>query len=456
VSTVAERPKPITSRFDPRFEVTLYRHVGVEGAHTLEHYRARGGYRAAEKALTAMTPAQVVEEVKASGLRGRGGAGFPAGVKMSFMPPADGRQRFIVCNADESEPGSFKDRYLMEDDPHQLIEGMLVAGWAIQATIGVLYVRGEYFLAHERLRAAIAEARSAGLLGRGVFASEEAEDAPGNAGFDFDIILHRGAGAYICGEETALMNSFEGLRANPRLKPPFPAQAGVYGYPTTINNVETLCSMVHIVDRGGAWFAAMGTDDSKGTKLYQLSGAVVRPGVYEMPMGATFRELIHDLGGGPSEPAKAFIPGGSSTPMLPWSEANLDLPMDFGTMARVGSMLGTGGVIVIPEAQCMVDAMANVVRFYAHESCGKCTPCREGIGTWLPKMYQKLLAGLGTREDLALMEEMVRNLGGTAFCPLADACAMPVAASFQHFRHEYEHWVDHGAPMHPTVSRWTA
>ena len=436
----------ITSRFDPRYEVTLYRHVGVAGAHAIGYYRDHGGYEAARKALTSMTQTQVIDEVKASGLRGRGGAGFPAGLKWSFMPPADGRQRFIVCNADESEPGSFKDRYLLEDDPHQLIEGMIIAGYAIQATIGVLYVRGEYYLAYTRVQAALEEARAAGMLGRGILGSD----------FDFDIILHRGAGAYICGEETALMNSFEGLRANPRLKPPFPAQSGVYGYPTTINNVETFCSAVHIIAKGAAWYAAMGTEDSKGTKLYQLSGAVQRPGVYELPMGATFRELIFDLGGGPSEPAKAFIPGGSSTPMIPWSEANLDLAMDYGTMAKVGSMLGTGGVIVIPESQCMVDAMANVVHFYAHESCGKCTPCREGVATWLPKMFQKLLAGLGTREDLVLMEEMVRNLRGTAFCPLADACAMPVAASFKYFRHEYEHLVDHQQPLYRRTSRWSA
>jgi NADH-quinone oxidoreductase subunit F len=423
VTTVTDRPKPITSRFDPRFEVTLYKYVGVAGAHTLEAYRAHGGYEAATKALTTMTPTQVVDEVKASGLRGRGGAGFPTGLKWSFMPPVDGRQRFIVCNADESEPGSFKDRYLLEDDPHQVIEGMLIAGYAIGATLGVLYVRGEYFHAYERCRAAIAEARAAGVLGTGVLGT----------GFDFDLILHRGAGAYICGEETALMNSFEGLRANPRLKPPFPAQAGVYGLPTTINNVESFASAVHIIAKGAAWYASMGTDDSKGTKLYQL-----------------------DLGGGPVEPAKAFIPGGSSTPMLPWTEANLDLPMDYGSMAKAGTMLGTGGVIVIPESKCMVDAMYNVVRFYAHESCGKCTPCREGVATWLPKMYQKLLAGLGTREDLTLMEEMVRNLRGTAFCPLADACAMPVAASFLHFRHEYEHLVDTGASKYPATSRWSA
>lgn len=440
---VKDAPKPITSRFDPRFEVTLYRHVGAEGSHTLDYYRSHGGYDAATKAL-GMTPETVVGEVKASGLRGRGGAGFPAGVKWSFMPPVDGRQRFIVCNADESEPGSFKDRYILEDDPHQLLEGMIIAGWGIQATIGIIYVRGEYHHAYERLSGAIVEARAAGMLGSGVLGSE----------FDFDVILHRGAGAYICGEETALMNSFEGLRANPRLKPPFPAQAGIYGLPSTINNVESLASAVHIIANGGAWFASMGTDDSKGTKLYQVSGPVARPGVYELPMGATFRELVFDMAGGPTMEAKALIPGGSSTPLLPWNDETLDLPMDYGTMARVGSMLGTGGVIVIPREKCIVDAMYNVVRFYAHESCGKCTPCREGIATWLPKMYRKLLAGLGTRGDLALMEDMVKNMRGTAFCPLADACAMPVQASFKHFRDEYEHLVDTGSSRYPRRDWW--
>ena len=445
MSDVVDAPKPITSRFDPRFEPTLYAHVGVEGSHTLAYYQRHGGYEAARKAL-GMEPKAVVDEVKASGLRGRGGAGFPPGVKWSFMPPVDGRQRFIVCNADESEPGSFKDRYLLEDDPHQLIEGMLIAGWAIQATKGVVYVRGEYYHAFERLQAAIDEARAAGILGTGVLESD----------FDFDLILHRGAGAYICGEETALMNSFEGLRANPRLKPPFPAQAGVYGLPTTINNVESFCAAVHVIQRGAAWHAAMGTDDSKGMKLYQVSGPVARPGVFELPMGATFRELIFDLAGGPTESAKALIPGGSSTPLLPWSDATLDLPMDYGSMAKQGTMLGTGGVIVIPEAKCIVDAFYNVVRFYAHESCGKCTPCREGVATWLPKMYQKLLAGQGTREDLAVMEDMVKNMRGTAFCPLADACAMPVQASFKYFRHEYEHLVDTGTSRYPRRREWAA
>ncbi len=437
--------QPIRSRFDPRFEVTLYRHVGVPGAHTLAYALQHGAYDAARKAVHEMTPTQVIDEVKASGLRGRGGAGFPTGLKWSFMPPADGRDRFIVCNADESEPGTFKDRYLLEDDPHQLIEGMIIAGWAIGARYGVVYVRGEYYLGYQRVEAAIAEARAAGLLGK---------DALGKAGFDFDLILHRGAGAYICGEETALMNSFEGLRANPRLKPPFPAQAGVYGRPTTINNVESICSVSHIIAKGAAWYASMGSEDSKGPKLFQLSGPVRRPGVYELPMGASYRELIYDLGGGPTEEIKAFIPGGSSTPMLPWDDAHLDMSMDYGTLNKAGSMFGTGGVTLLPKNVCMVNAMYNVARFYAHESCGKCTPCREGVATWLPRMFQKLLAGLGTHEDIRLMEEMVRNLLGTAFCLLADSCAMPVGASFKHFRHEYEYLVDHGRSMYPRQPRW--
>jgi NADH-quinone oxidoreductase subunit F len=442
---VADKPKPIVSRSDPRFEVTLYAHVGVEGAWTLDYYLSHGGYEAARKALTAMEPKDVVEEVKSSGLRGRGGAGFPTGVKWSFMPPVDGRQRFIVCNADESEPGSFKDRYFMEDDPHQLLEGMIIGGYAIGATKGVLYVRGEYYHAYERLKAAIDEARKAGYLGKGLFGSS----------FDFDIILHRGAGAYICGEETSLMNSFEGLRASPRLKPPFPAQAGVYGLPTTINNVESFTSAVHIIARGAAWYASMGTDDSKGTKLYQLSGPAHKPGVFELPMGATFRELIYDLGGGPVGEIKAFIPGGSSTPMLPFDDEHLDTPMDYGQLAKKGSMLGTGGVILIPKEKCIVDATWNLVRFYAHESCGKCTPCREGISGWMVKMYAKLVRGYGQRGDLELIENMSQNIKGKAFCPLADACLSPVQSSIKLFREEYEHLIAHGAPMYAKTSWWT-
>ena len=262
-------------------------------------YLEHGGYEAAKKAVTTMKPAEVVEEVKKSGLRGRGGAGFPTGLKWSFMPKPDGRQRFLVCNADESEPGSFKDRYLLEDDPHQLIEGLMIGCYAIEATIGVIYIRGEYFTAYEHLQQAVIDAREAGYIGKNVFGS----------GFDFDVILHRGAGAYICGEETALMNSFEGLRANPRLKPPFPAQAGVYGLPTTINNVESLVNAVHVIGKGAEWYASMGSEDSKGIKLFQISGPIARPGVYELPIGATFRELLYDLGGGPTEEIKGVDSG---------------------------------------------------------------------------------------------------------------------------------------------------
>lgn len=250
------------------------------------------------------------------------------------------------------------------------------------------------------------------------------------------------------------MNSFEGLRANPRLKPPFPAQAGVYGLPTTINNVESLASVVHIISRGADWFAAMGTEDSKGTKLYQLSGPAVRPGVYELPMGATFRELIFDLGGGVTEPVKALIPGGSSTPMLPFTDDVLDTPMDYGAIVKKGSMLGTGGVILIPRDKCIVNATWNLVRFYAHESCGKCTPCREGISGWMTKMYQKLVAGLGEAGDLELIEMMAENIKGKAFCPLADACLGPVLSSIAHFRDEYEYLIAHGRPMYTRSSWW--
>ncbi|HZW98886.1 MAG TPA: NADH-quinone oxidoreductase subunit NuoF [Trueperaceae bacterium] len=437
---------PIVSRHDPRYEVSIYRYVGVDGAHTLDFYRQHGGYDAARKALTTMTPEQVVDEVKASGLRGRGGAGFPTGVKWSFMPPPDGGPRYVLCNADESEPGSFKDRYIIEDDPHQLIEGMIIAAHAMRATHGFIYVRGEYLLGIERTLAAVQEARAAGLLGERIFGSD----------LSFDITIHRGAGAYICGEETALMNSLEGLRANPRLKPPFPAASGVYGRPTTINNVESLASAVHIINRGAAWFASMGTEDSKGTKLYQVSGTVRRPGVYEMPMGASFRELVYDFAGGPSEPAKAFIPGGSSTPMFPWEDRFLDMSMDYGTLAKNGSMLGTGGVIVIPRDKCMVDLMFNLVRFYAHESCGKCTPCREGVAHWMPRLYQKLVEGLGTQEDVDLIEDLANNIRGTAFCPLADACVMPVQASFKWFRDEYEYLAEHKVPKYSKNDWWQA
>ncbi len=417
---------PIVSGLDPRFEKTLYAHVGKEGSWTLDFYLAQGGYETAKRVLREKTPEEVIEEVKRSGLRGRGGAGFPTGLKWSFMPK-DGQQHYLICNADESEPGSFKDRYILEDVPHLLIEGMIIAGYAIRATVGYIYVRGEYRRAADRLEAAIAEARARGYLGKNLFGTD----------FSFDLHVHRGAGAYICGEETALMNSLEGLRANPRLKPPFPAQSGLWGKPTTINNVETLAAVVPILERGADWFAAMGTEQSKGMKLYQISGPVKRPGVYELPMGTTLRELIYEWAGGPLEPIQALIPGGSSTPPLPFSEEVLNTPMSYEHLQAKGSMLGTGGVILIPERVSMVDAMWNVTRFYAHESCGKCTPCREGVAGFMVNLFATIGKGEGEERDVETLEALLPLIEGRSFCPLADAAVWPVKGSLRHFKDQY-------------------
>ena len=442
--TVADpAPKPITSGKDARFAPTLYAHVGQLDSHTLAYYRQNGGYTALERAFKVGNDA-VIDEVKKSGLRGRGGAGFATGLKWSFMPLNDGKPHYIICNADESEPGSFKDRYLLSEDPHQLIEGMLIAAFAMRASVGYIYIRGEYVLAAERVWAAIEEARAAGLLGNNIQGS----------GFDFDLYVHRGAGAYICGEETALMNSLEGLRANPRLKPPFPAAAGLYGLPTTINNVETFCAATQIMRFGWEWHAGMGTEKSRGMKLFQISGPVARPGVYELPLGTTFRELIYDWAGGPLEPIKAIIPGGSSCPMMPWNDKILDTGMDYESVAAAGSMLGTGGVTLIPLADCIVNATWNMVRFYGHESCGKCTPCREGISGWMTRMYEKLVRGGGKPGDVELILDMSDNIGGKSFCALADACLGPVMSSIKLFREEYDALAETGKPLYPARKRW--
>ncbi|MFW8626655.1 NADH-quinone oxidoreductase subunit NuoF [Deinococcus sp. ME38] len=442
-ATAPTPPKPITSAKDPRFAPTLYAHVGQAESWTLGYYRQNGGYEPLKRAF-AMGPDAVIEEVKKSGLRGRGGAGFATGLKWSFMPLNDGRPHYVICNADESEPGSFKDRYLLSEDPHQLIEGMIIAAYAMRASVGYIYIRGEYVHAAERLWAAIHEAREAGLLGQNILGS----------GFDFQLYVHRGAGAYICGEETALMNSLEGLRANPRLKPPFPAAAGLYGLPTTINNVETFCAATQILRYGADWHAGMGTEKSKGMKLFQISGPVARPGVYELPLGTTFRELIYDWAGGPLEEMKAIIPGGSSCPMLPWTDAILDTPMDYEAIAAAGSMLGTGGVTLIPKADCIVNATWNLVRFYGHESCGKCTPCREGISGWMTRMYQKLVTGRGQPGDVQLILDMSDNIGGRSFCALADACLGPVLSSIKLFREEYDALATTQQPLYPARRRW--
>ncbi|GAA4020381.1 NADH-quinone oxidoreductase subunit NuoF [Deinococcus rubellus] len=436
-------PRPIISAKDPRFAPTLYANVGQLESWTLSTYLRSGGYQAVQRAFAIGNDA-VIDEVKKSGLRGRGGAGFATGLKWSFMPLNDGKPHLILCNADESEPGTFKDRYLMSEDPHQLIEGMIIGGFAMRASLGYIYIRGEYVLAAERIWAAIHEARAQGFLGKNILGS----------GFDFDLQVHTGAGAYICGEETALMNSLEGLRANPRLKPPFPAASGLYGLPTTINNVETFCAATQILKYGWEWHAGMGTEKSKGTKLFQISGPVARPGIYELPLGTPFRELIYDWAGGPTEAIKAIIPGGVSCNMLPWTEAILDTGMDYEALAAAGSSLGTGGVTLIPKADCIVDATWNIVRFYAHESCGKCTPCREGIGSWMVRMYEKQVRGQGQPGDVQLILDMCDNIGGRSFCALADACLSSVMSSIKLFRDEYDALANTGKPIYPARKRW--
>ncbi len=439
-----EKPKPITSGLDPRFRVRLYEHVGQENSWTLAYAQKHGAYQGAKKALS-LTAEAVQDEVKKSGLRGRGGAGFPTGLKWSFMPKDDGKPHYLVCNADESEPGTYKDRYLVEHDPHQLIEGMLIGMHAIRANAGYIYIRGEYILAASRLNAAIAEAKAAGLLGENACGSGKA----------MNVYVHRGAGAYICGEETALMNSLEGLRANPRLKPPFPAQAGIFGMPSTINNVVSVATAALIMRHGADWFASMGTEKSKGNFLFHISGPVARPGVYELPLGVSYREIIYTWGGGPTEEIKGFNPGGSSTPILPFTDEILDMPADYENCAAKGTFLGTGGIILLPKNCDVVNMMYNYVRFYAHESCGKCTPCREGISGWMTRIFEKLVKGLGTPNDLKILEDLMTNIKGRSFCLLADSCIMPVQAAVKLFRDEFEYIALNQKPMYTGyTNRW--
>ena len=426
-------------------EPVLTRNVGIDGSQTLGVYQARGGYLALRKAL-GLTPDALVNLVKASGLRGRGGAGFPTGLKWSFMPkdPTPERPNYLVCNADESEPGTFKDRLLIENDPHMLLEGTLIAAYALRAERAFIYIRGEYAYGAKTLIDALREARAAGYVGRDVLGS----------GWSCEIVIHRGAGAYICGEETALMDSLEGGRGNPRLKPPFPAAHGVYGRPTTINNVETLCCVPFIVERGADWFKAIGPDEKNtGPKLYCLSGHVRRPGVYEAPMGLPLAELIDGFGGGmlrPGRALKAVIPGGSSTPVLRAEEC-AGLRMDFDALAKAGSMLGSAGCIVMDEGTDMVAVAERVAHFYAHESCGQCTPCREGTG-WIEKVIARIRRGGGRPEDLELLDEIAQGMQGTTICPLADAAAMPCRAFVAKFRDEFEHYIEHGRPLAAAVS----
>jgi NADH-quinone oxidoreductase subunit F len=420
------------------FEPVLLRNVDVPDGHLLPTYEAGGGYRALKKALSEYTPDEIVEIVKESNLRGRGGAGFPTGMKWSFVPKAAGKPKYLCCNADEGEPGTFKDRIIMERDPHQLIEGLAVSAYAIGAETAYVYIRGEYVTAIRRMEQAIAEAHESGYLGTGILGSN----------FDFMVHIHRGAGAYICGEETAMLESLEGKRAQPRLKPPFPAVAGLYASPTVINNVETLACVPHIVMRGSAWFRGIGPDRSPGPKLYCLSGQVRKPGLYELPMGISLRELVEEHGGGPlpGRKVKAVIPGGVSAPVIPQSE--LEVSMDFDSLTAAGSMLGSAGVVVIDDSTCMVKLATRIIEFFHHESCGKCTPCREGLD-WAVKVLRRIEAGEGESGDLEQLEMLCKGIFGNTFCALGDGAAMGLRAALKHFREEFVvHIEERRCPFH--------
>ena len=414
----------------PRETLVLSKYFGDREAIGLDGWRKRGGYVALEKAL-GMTPAEIVGVVKDSGLRGRGGAGFPTGMKWSFMKPGDGKPHYLCCNADESEPGTFKDREIMRWTPHALVEGCAIGAYAIGAETAYIYIRGEFTEPLARMEAAVREARAAGIIGPNAMGT----------GKRVDVWVHKGAGAYICGEETALMNSLEGRRGNPRIKPPFPAVAGVFEQPTTINNVETLAAVPHILTNGAEWYKKFSRPDnpkSTGTKLWSVCGNVMRPGNYEVVMGFPFKDFLYDLCGGPVDGRKfkAVIPGGASVPIQTMAEAEATL-MDYEGFIEQGSMLGSGGVIVIDDAQSMVRVIARIARFFAHESCAQCTQCREGTA-WTTKILERIVAGDGSAEDLDTLLEIGENMTGKTICVLSDSCATPVASGLQKFRAEFE------------------
>jgi NADH-quinone oxidoreductase subunit F len=404
----------------------LTRRFGLPNSVSIDTYLAADGYTAFRKAL-GMQPDAIIEEVKVSNLRGRGGAGFPTGRKWSFVPRSSPKPKYVVANGDESEPGTCKDRLLMENDPHQLIEGMLIAGLAVGAHAGYVYIRGEYRYLIEIVDRAIDEARARGYLGQNILGS----------GFDFEIHTHTGAGAYECGEESALLTSLDGGRGIPRIRPPFPAVEGAFQSPTVLNNVETLCSVPAVIRDGGAAFAALGVAGDGGTRMFCLSGHVNRPGVYELPVGFNMLRLINEVGGGirGGKRLRAVIPGGSSCPVLKAEEC--DVAMDFDTLAKAGSMLGSGGVVVMDESTCMVTAALRIMRFYAHESCGWCIPCREGT-LWLRKILTRFHGGEATRTDIDLVGDLARGMLGRTFCPLGDAAAMPTISIVEKFRGDFE------------------
>ncbi len=419
-----------TPYFARQVRVVL-RNCGIIDPDSIDEYIARGGYRALGKALTKMSAVEVIEEMKKSGLRGRGGAGFPTGLKWQFAAKSADSPKYVVCNADEGEPGTFKDRLILEGDPHGLIEGMLIAGYAIGAEKGYVYIRGEYKLSIERLEKALNDARNLGLLGDDILGT----------GFSFDIEIRLGAGAYVCGEETALFESLEGGRGEPRIKPPYPTDYGVFGKPTVINNVETLANVAPIIEKGAEWYRSIGTERSPGTKVFTLCGNIINGGLIEVPMGITLREVVFEMGGGipNGRRFKMAQTGGTSGGCLP--EGLLDVPMDYDSLAEAGSALGSGALLIIDDSHCIVDIARSFARFFVHESCGKCVPCREGT-TQILKILDKIACGEGTMQDIKTLERLAKVMYMTPLCALGQTAPLPVMSTLKYFRAEYEEHID--------------
>ena len=410
-------------------EQVLTQHFGLKNFYKIDEYVKKGGYKAVKKSLQ-MKPDEILEEVKKANLRGRGGAGFPAGVKWGFVPKVD-KPKYLCVNADEGEPGTFKDRYIMNHNPHMLLEGIIITSFCVDIHTAFIYIRGEYEAIALRLEEAISDAYDKGFLGKNVL----------NSGFALDVFVHRGAGAYICGEETALLESLEGKRGNPRLKPPFPASVGLFQCPTVINNVETISNVPQIILNGADWFIKKGLPKDGGTRIFGVSGMVEKPGIYELPIGTSLKDIINKYAGGvkKGKKLKAVIPGGMSAPVLKADE--IDIPMDFDSLVEAKSMLGSAAVVVIDEDTSMLDVLALVTKFYSHESCGQCTPCRIG-NSWINKTVRRILDGKGNKEDLDKIEQLANNMLGKTLCPLGDAAAMPILSIIQKFRKELETYLN--------------
>jgi NADH-quinone oxidoreductase subunit F len=411
-------------------EKILTQHHGTAELWKLENYRAHGGYKILERALKEYQPADLVTTVRDAGLRGRGGAGFPTGVKWGFLPKDD-RPRYLICNADESEPGTFKDRIFLEEDPHQMLEGLIISCYAVQVHLAFIYMRGEFYLGAKRTQAAVNEAYAAGYLGKNILGS----------GMDLDVLVHRGAGAYICGEETGLIESLEGKRAYPRIKPPFPANIGAFGMPTVVNNAETLANIPHIVARGAAWYNSIGPERNRGTRMFCVSGNVRQPGVYELPLGVPLRDIIFEYAGGlyDGRTLKAVIPGGASARILT-AEETMQVDSDFDSLQSAGSMGGSGGIMVLDNTVCMVQSTYIIAEFFHDESCGQCSPCREGTG-WMEKILHRIESGEGRPGDVNLLLQMGTNIFGRTICPLGDAAVWPVESAINKFRDEFEYHI---------------